>query len=265
MADMPAGRVAVITGGSAGIGKAAVEIFAREGARVVFAARGAQRGEDLAERLRAEGHQAIFVQADVSQSADVQRMVNKAVENFGRIDCAFNNAAALGTLRRSGSYSEAEFDSELALNLKSVWLCMKYEIEQMKKQEPPGGSIVNTSSTNGLGGAPGASLYSMAKAGIIALTKSAAQEYASDGIRLNALVAGGFDTDMLHSAVEQIVGNDPAKIEAAFNAHIARVPLGRIGNPIEAAQAALWLSSSAASYITGASIIVDGGLTSWAR
>ncbi len=265
MAGSLAGQVVVITGGSAGIGRAAVELFTREGARVVFAARGAQRGKELAEGLRAEGREVVFVQADVSQSAGVQGMVKTAVETFGRIDCAFNNAAALGTLRRSADYSEAEFDDELTLNLKSVWLCMKYEIEQMRNQQPSGGAIVNTSSVNGLGGAAGASLYSMAKAGILGLTKSAAQEYAKDGIRVNALVAGGFDTEMLRNAVLQIVGNDPAKLEAASKAQAGRIPLGRIGDPLEAAQAALWLLSSTASYVTGSSIIVDGGLTSWAR
>ena len=265
MAGVLAGHVAVIAGGSAGIGKAAVELFAEEGAKVVFAARAAKRGEELGERLRAEGHQVRFVQADVSQSADVQRLMSAAVDVFGRIDCAFNNAAALGPLRASADYTEAEFDAEISANLKSVWLCVKYEIEQMKRQEPPGGAIVNTSSINGLGGARGAALYSMAKAGILALTKSAAQEYAADGIRLNALVAGGFDTDMLHDAVRKMVGDDPAKIEEGLKGFAAQVPLARIGDPREAAQAALWLCSSAASYVTGTSMIVDGGLTSWAR
>ena len=265
MAGLIAGQVAVITGGSAGIGRAAVELFAREGARVVLAARGAERGEDVAARLQAEGFHVLFVQADVSQPEDVQRLVRKTVESFGRLDCAFNNAAALATIRRSAEYSEAEFEAEVTSNLKSVWLCMKYEIEQMKEQVPSGGAIVNTSSVNGLGGARGASLYSMAKAGVLGLTKSAAQEYADDGIRLNALVAGAFDTDMLHNAIEQIVGGDPVKIGEAFKGYAARVPLGRVGHPLEAAQAALWLCSSAASYVTGQSMIVDGGLTSWAR
>jgi NAD(P)-dependent dehydrogenase (short-subunit alcohol dehydrogenase family) len=209
MAGLLAGQVALITGG-AGIGRAAVELFSREGARVVFAARAGKRGQDLAESLRAGGHEVLFIQADVSHSGDVQKIVARAVESFGRIDCAFNNAAALGQVQRLGDYTEAEFDAEVTSNLKSVWLCMKHEIEQMKKQQPPGGAIVNTSSVNGLGGARGASLYSMSKAGILGLTKSAAQEYANDGIRLNALVAGGFDTEMLHNAISQIVGNDPA-------------------------------------------------------
>jgi NAD(P)-dependent dehydrogenase (short-subunit alcohol dehydrogenase family) len=142
---------------------------------------------------------------------------------------------------------------------------MKYEIEQMRKQEPAGGAIVNTSSVNGLGGGRGASLYAMAKAGVLALTKSAAQEYAGDSIRVNALVAGGFDTEMLHNAVKQIVGENPARIAEGLKGYAARVPLARIGDPREAAQAALWLSSSAASYVTGESMIVDGGLTCWAR
>jgi NAD(P)-dependent dehydrogenase (short-subunit alcohol dehydrogenase family) len=265
MAGSLDGKVALVTGGSAGIGRAAVELFAEAGARVVFAARGAARGQEAAENLTAKGHGVLFVQADVSQSEDVQRLVSKAVESFGRIDCAFNNAAVLGSVRRMADYSEADFDAELTLNLKSVWLCMKYEIAQIQKQQPAGGAIVNTSSLNGLGGARGASLYSAAKAGILALTKSAAQEYAADGIRVNALVAGGFDTEMLLNAVKQFVGDDPAKISEGFKGFEARIPLGRIGNPVEAAQAALWLLSSAASYVTGESMIVDGGATCWAR
>ena len=265
MAGLLEGQVALITGGSAGIGRAAVKLFAEAGARVVFAARGAKRGEELAEEAKTNGHDVLFLQADVSQSDEVQRLVARTVESFGRIDCAFNNAAVLGTVRRLGDYSEAEFDAEIGLNLKSVWLCMKYEIAHMQKQQPAGGAIVNTSSVNGLGGARGAALYSAAKAGILALTKSAAQEYAKDGIRVNGLVAGGFDTEMLHQAVRQIMGNDPAQIAEGFKGYAARVPLGRIGEPREAAQAALWLCSGAASYITGQSMIVDGGLTCWAR
>lgn len=258
-------KVTLVTGGSAGIGRAAVELFAEAGARVVFAARGAERGHAVAEDLRGRGYEVLFVQADVSRSENVQGLVSTTVEKFGRIDCAFNNAAALGTLRRLGDYSEGDFDAEIGLNLKSIWLCMKYEIAQMQAQEPAGGAIVNTSSVNGLGGARGASLYSAAKAGILALTKSAAQEYANESIRVNGLVAGGFDTDMLHQAVKQIMGDDPEKIAQGFKGFTTRIPLGRIGRPREAAQAALWLLSDGASYVTGESMIVDGGSTCWAR
>ncbi len=258
-------QVALITGGSAGIGRAAVELFAKAGARVVLAARGAKRGQDVADALTADGHEVIFVRADVSDSEDVQRLVAKTVETFGRIDCALNNAASLGSIRKLGDFSQTDFDTEVASNLRSVWLCVKYEIEQMQRQQPSGGAIVNTSSVNGLGGARGGSLYSMSKAGVLGLTKSAAQEYAADHIRINALVAGAFNTDMLRNAVIQSVGDDEARVSEAFRQYTDRIPLGRVGNPREAAEAALWLCSSNSSYITGHSLIVDGGLTSWAR
>jgi len=265
LAGLLEGQVALITGGSAGIGRAAVELFAREGAHVVFAARGAQRGQEVTDTLKAGGHEVAFLQADVSRSEEVQRLVSKTVESFGRIDCALNNAAAVNSIRRLADFDETEFDAEATSNLKSIWLCMKHEIEQMKKQQPPGGAVVNVSSINGLGGARGGSLYSMSKAGIIALTKSAAQEYAADHIRVNALVPGAFDTEMLRTAVTLSVGDDQTKIEEAFKRYTDQIPLRRIGNPVEAAQAALWLCSNASSYVTGHSLIVDGGLTSWAR
>ena len=259
------GKVVLITGGSAGIGKAAAILFAHAGATVVIAARGLDRGHQVEQEIKAGGSKALFVPADVSNPESVQQLMARTLESFGRLDCAFNNAAAPGKIGRTGDFSEADFDAEVASNLKSLWLCMKYEIEQMRKQQPPGGAIVNTSSVNGLGGARLAALYSMSKAGVLALTKSAAQEYASDGIRVNALVAGGFDTEMLRSAVSQMVSCDPVKVEETLKGYAARVPVGRIGRPEEAAQAALWLCSDAASYITGQSMIVDGGLTAWAR
>lgn len=259
------GKVVLITGGSAGIGKAAAKLFAEAGARVAFAARGAERGQRVEQELRQAGLDVRFVQADVSQSEQIQSLIAQTVQEFGRLDCAFNNAAVLGKNTRTADFSDADFDAEVASNLKSVWLCMKYELQQMQSQEPRGGVIVNTSSVNGLGGARGGALYSMSKAGILGLTKSAAQEYAADGIRVNALVAGGFDTEMLHNSVSQAVGGDAAKIEAVLKSFVGMVPAGRIGRPDEAAQAALWLCSDAASYVTGLSMIVDGGVTAWAR
>ncbi len=259
------GKVVLITGGSAGIGKAAARLFAEAGARVALAARGAERGLRVEQELRQAGLDARFLQADVSQTEQVQSLVARTVERFGRLDCAFNNAAVLNKIARTADFSAADFDAEVTSNLRSVWLCMKYELQQMQSQEPRGGVIVNTSSVNGLGGAKGGALYSMCKAGILGLTKSAAQEYAVDGIRVNALVAGGFDTEMLRNAISQAVGGDAAKVEAALKAFAGMVPAGRIGIPEEAAQAALWLCSDAASYVTGMSMIVDGGLTAWAR
>src|SRR5947208_4278412 len=167
-------KVVLITGGSAGIGRAAVQVFVREGAKVVFATRNAERGEAVQKEIEAAGGTVLFVSADVSQAGQVRDLVRATVEKFGRLDCAFNNAASIsGILRNLADFSETEFDDEISLNLKSIWLCMKYEIEQMTKQ-PGGGTIVNTSSVNGLGGARTGGLYSAAKAGILALTKAAA-------------------------------------------------------------------------------------------
>jgi NAD(P)-dependent dehydrogenase (short-subunit alcohol dehydrogenase family) len=265
MAGVLDGKVALITGGSAGIGKAAARLFAEAGASVVLTARGAERGRRVEQELRQTGLDVLFLKADVSQSEEVQSLIAQIVAKFGRLDCAFNNAAVLSKIARTADFSEAEFDAEVISNLKSVWLCMRFEIEQMQSQGPKGGVVVNTSSVNGLGGAKGAALYSMSKAGILGLTKSAAQEYAPDGIRVNALVAGGFDTEMLQSALSKAVGGDASKIEAGLKSIAGMVPAGRIGRPEEAAQAALWLCSDAASYVTGLSMIVDGGLTAWAR
>ena len=259
------GKVVLIAGGSAGIGRATAELFAKAGANVVIAARGVERGRAAEKLIKGRGGNAVFVQTDVTKAAKVKDLVERTAATFGRLDYAVNNAAVSGRMARTAEFSEEDFDAEVDANLKSVWLCMKYELEQMEKQKPRGGAIVNTSSVNGLGGAPMVALYAMAKAGILALTKSAAQEYASSGVRVNALVAGAFDTDLLQSTVSRMMGDDPAKVRRAFDSMTARIPLGRVGAPVEAAEAAVWLCSDAASYVTGHSMIVDGGLTSWAR
>ncbi len=259
------GKIVLVAGGSVGIGLAAAELFAQAGANVVIAARGVERGQEAEREIRRRGGNAVYMQADVSKATEVKELVDRIVETFGRLDHALNNAAVSGKLARTAEFSEEDFDAEVKANLKSVWLCMKYELEQMQKQSPQGGAIVNTSSVNGLGGAPMAALYAMSKAGILTLTKSAAQEYAAAGVRINALVAGAFDTDLLRSAVTQMLDGDSVRIAQTFESFKARIPAGRIGNPVEAAEAAVWLCSDAASYVTGHSMIVDGGLTSWAR
>jgi NAD(P)-dependent dehydrogenase (short-subunit alcohol dehydrogenase family) len=260
------GKVVLVTGGSSGIGAAAARAFARAGALVVLAARGTERGEAVARELRAEGAEARFVPADVAHPADVERMVTETVAAYGRLDAAFNNAATTdGVFRNIADFSPEEFDRAIAANLRGVWLCMKHEIRQMLAQSPAGGAIVNTSSVNGLGGAPGGGLYSAAKAGVLALTKSAAQEYAPQGIRVNALVAGGFLTPMLEGVFAHYGGGAPEGAAAVRASYEGLVPMGRIGHPDEAAAAAVWLCSDASSYVTGHSLIVDGGMTAATR
>jgi NAD(P)-dependent dehydrogenase (short-subunit alcohol dehydrogenase family) len=256
------GKVALVTGGSSGIGLATAHAFVREGAAVVIASRNGDRGEEALRELTAAGGQAAFIRTDVSKADEVEALVRGTVEQFGRIDCAFNNAATVetGSLKRIADFSAEEFDRQLALNLKGVWLCMKYELEQMLRQES-GGAIVNTSSVNGLGGVPLGGLYAAAKAGVLGLSKSAALDYAASGIRVNALVPGGFRTSMLEGVFSEMSGGDPAAAGEIAAQVAAMVPLGRIGQPAEAAEAVLWLCSDAASYVTGHSMIVDGGVT----
>jgi NAD(P)-dependent dehydrogenase (short-subunit alcohol dehydrogenase family) len=252
------GKVVVVTGGSSGIGRATALALAREGARVVIAARGVERGQAVLEELRGVGAEAEFVAADVSRTADVDRLFATTIERFGRLDGAVNNAAdPAGSLGPLADLTEAQFSDGIARDLQSVWLCMRAEIRRLREQKS-GGSIVNTSSVNGLGGVPNAGVYAAAKAGVLALTKSAALEHAADGIRINALVAGTFMTPMLQGVFERLSPDDPAAARAQAE---AMVPMHRIGNPDEAAQAILWLLSDASSFVTGHSLIADGGLT----
>jgi len=259
-------QVVLVTGGSSGIGRAAAEAFAGTGAKVVLAARGTERGEAVAQSLRKTGADAHFVQADVSRATEVSRLLARVIAIHGRLDAAFNNAATTdGVFASTAEFSEEQFDRCVSANLKSVWLCMREEINQMLAQTPAGGVIVNTSSVNGLGGASGGALYSAAKAGVIALTKSAAQEYATQGIRVNALVAGAFRTPMLTGVFEHYGGGNAEAAAAVETQYTQSVPLRRIGNAAEAAAAVVWLCSDAASYVTGHSLIVDGGMTATVR
>ena len=254
------GKVVLIAGGSSGIGAAAAKRFAGAGAKVVLAARGAERGEALAAAIRDSGADARYVRADLSRDADVAALVAETVRLHGRLDAAFNNAATTdGASALTAEFTEEQYDRAMAMNLKSVWLCMKYEILQMLEQSPAGGAIVNTSSLNGLGGAPGAALYSAAKAGVLGLTKSAAREYGTRGIRVNALVAGAFRTPMLEGVFARAGGGTEEGARAIEARYKQLSPLARIGAPEEAAEAALWLCSDESSFVTGHSMIVDGG------
>jgi NAD(P)-dependent dehydrogenase (short-subunit alcohol dehydrogenase family) len=229
-------------------------------------ARCASSRNQVMREIQAAGGTAAFVPTDVSRDEQVRVLIEKTVAAYGRLDCAFNNAASVEEpFAMTADFSEDQFDRSIALNLKSVWLCMRWEIRQMLAQEPPGGVIVNTSSVNGLGGVPQASFYAAAKAGVLGLTKSAALEYARTGIRVNALVAGGFATPMLEGVLERVSGGNADARHAIVKAYEDRIALGRIGRPEEAAEAVLWLCSGAASYVTGHSMIVDGGWTAATR
>src|ERR1700682_2251561 len=237
----PNSKVALITGGSSGIGRATALLLPTNGVQVSIGARGAERGNSVVREIEAAGGTAIFVPADMSKPDDIRRLITRTVETFGRLDYAFNKPASeAGILQYTHELSEDDFDLSVAVNLKGVWLCMKHEIEQMLKQEPRGGSIVNTSSVNGLGGARQASVYSATKAGVLGLTKSAALEYAQHGIRVNALVAGGFKTPMLEGIMDRVSAGNPEARSAIEEKYKEIVALGRIGEPREAAEAAMW-------------------------
>jgi NAD(P)-dependent dehydrogenase (short-subunit alcohol dehydrogenase family) len=261
------GKVALVTGGTSGIGRAAALAFAHEGAAVAILGRDAARGAAVVREIEdAAGREAAFVAADVAIAGEVEAAVARVVERFGRLDYALNNAAgADGAFSLTADFSEEEFDRAVAVNLKGVWLGMKYELRQMLRQDPPGGAIVNTSSVNGLGGAAQGAVYAATKAGVLALTKSAAWEYAAKGIRVNALVPGAFRTPMLEGVFHRAGGGTAEGDAAVEAAYVGMIPLGRIGRPEEAAAAAVWLCSDAASFVTGHSMIVDGGQTAWAR
>ena len=245
------GKVALITGGSSGIGRAAAMAFARAGARVVLGNRRVAEGEQTVRLVKDEGGEATLVKTDVTKACEVEALVSAAVQAYGRLDCAFNNAGTTGVMARTAECAEENWDYVIDLNLKGVWLCMKYEIPQMLKQG--GGAIVNVASAGGLVGTPGIPIYTASKHGVVGLTKSAALEFIQAGIRINAVCPGTIRTPM----VDQAVRADPAVEAFMLSLH----PIGRLGTPDEVAGAVLWLCSDAASFVTGTMLSVDGGAT----
>ena len=247
-----AGKSALITGAASGIGRAAAIVFAREGARVMVADMADEGGAQTVSRIRDVGGEAQFVRCDVSNASDVESLVAAAVKAFGRLDCAFNNAGIAGPQRKTADYDEAEFDKIIAVDLKGVWLCMRAEIRQFIAQKSPG-SIVNTASAAGLVASHSMPAYTAAKHGVVGLTKCAALEYARSGIRINDVCPGVVDTPLL----EGMVAGRP-KLAARLD---EVEPIGRKARPQEIAEAVVWLCSDAASFVTGCSMAVDGGLT----
>jgi NAD(P)-dependent dehydrogenase (short-subunit alcohol dehydrogenase family) len=249
MADRMKDKVALVTGASSGIGRATALTFAREGAKVVVADMNVIGGQETVQLVKAAGGDAFFVETDVSQAASVEAMVSKTVETYGRLDYAHNNAGVEGVLSRTAEHTEEDWDPVIRINLKGVWLCMKYEIPQMLQQGA--GAIVNTASGAGLIGVKRMSAYVASKHGVVGLTKTAALEYAKAGIRVNAVCPGVIQTPM----VARVSGNRPDVLDKM----IAAEPIGRSGQPEEIAEAVVWLCSDAASFVTGHAMAVDGG------
>ena len=251
MEERFAGKVALVTGASSGIGRATALAFAREGARVVVANRSIERGEEVVRAIAEEGGEAVFVQTDVTQKEQVEAMVGAAVKRYGRLDCAFNNAG--GGVRRGTvvECSEEDWDYTMDSYLKSVWLCMKYELLQMLDQGS--GAIVNNSSVDGLRGFPESASYAAAKHGVVGLTRTAALQHARQGVRINAVCPGWIRTP----PVENYVRRTPSAQQEILD----QEPIGRLGNPEEVAEAVLWLCSKASSFVLGLPMAVDGGYT----
>ncbi|MEO4049248.1 SDR family oxidoreductase [Pseudomonas sp. CAU 1711] len=245
------GKVALVTGGAAGIGRSTALAFAAEGLQVVVSDLDAAGGEGTVQAIREAGGEAIFVRCDVTRDAEVQALMEQVVATYGRLDYAFNNAGIEIEKGRLAEGSEAEFDAIMGVNVKGVWLCMKYQLPLLLAQG--GGAIVNTASVAGLGAAPKMSIYAASKHAVIGLTKSAAIEYAKKKIRVNAVCPAVIDTDMWRRAAEA----DPKKAEFVAGMH----PVGRIGKPEEIAAAVLYLCSDAAGFTTGHALAVDGGST----
>jgi NAD(P)-dependent dehydrogenase (short-subunit alcohol dehydrogenase family) len=250
-------KVAIVTGGGNGIGRATALGFGKHGARVVIVDRDAAGGEATAGIVRQQGGQALFVQADVTNAQSVQAYVDKAVKTWGRIDCFHNNAGIEGAVAPTADYDEAVFDSVMAVNVRGVFLGMKYVLKQMLAQKT--GAIVNTASTAALLGSPGMPAYVASKHAVLGLTKTASGEVARHGIRVNAVCPGPIDTRMIHDLEAQLNPDDPKSIEARYQASI---PIGRYGTPDEVANTVLFLCSDLASNITGSHFVVDGGRSS---
>jgi len=253
------GKVSLVTGAASGIGRVTAQMFAREGSMVIVTTdSNIQGGEETVKLIKAAGGEATFVKCDVSKAADVENMVNKAVEIYGRLDYAFNNAGIGPDGKRVPlvnivDMSEELWDRTLDINLKGVFLCLKYEIRQMLKQKY--GAIVNTSSVGAFKAVPGFSAYGASKSGLAGLTRVAAIECAGKGVRVNTICPGPTERTLLNEYLTSSHPEEKAKLAQV-------VPLGRVAQPEEMAEAVMWLCSDAASFVTGQSIPIDGGMTS---
>lgn len=245
------GKVALITGAGSGMGLASAELFLEAGASVVLSGSHYKKVKEQADRLSSRG-KTLALQCDVAHEEEVKALVENTVKEFGRIDAAYNNAGWQPPFAPIAEASTEDFDRVHAINLRGVWLCMKYQVQQMLKQGG-GGTIVNCASIGAIDGVAGRTSYCSTKHGVLGMTKSAALEYASQGIRINAVCPGVIDTPMVSSMLTSDAD--------VLNTLIAQVPIRRLGRAEEIAQAVLWLSSDASSFVVGHSLVVDGGIT----
>jgi NAD(P)-dependent dehydrogenase (short-subunit alcohol dehydrogenase family) len=245
-------KVAIVTGGSSGIGRATAVALAKQGVKITVAARRAKEGEETVRLVKEAGSDGIFVKTDVANENDIRSLVEKSDKAYGRLDYAFNNAGIEEMMTPLTEQKSDIFDQIMNVNVKGVWLSMKYEIPEMIRTG--GGAIVNMSSVAGIMGFPQNPIYIASKHAVLGLTKSAALEYAKSGIRINAVAPGGVETDM----AKRVVGDDHKLLETLTSMH----PIGRIGDPEEIANAVVWLLSDKASFVLGHTLLVDGGIVS---
>jgi NAD(P)-dependent dehydrogenase (short-subunit alcohol dehydrogenase family) len=245
------GKVALVTGGNAGIGRAAAIEFAKQGAKVVVSGRREKEGHEVVAEIKALGGEAIFVKTDVSKASDVKAMIDQTLATFGRLDFAFNNAGVEQLLTPLPDQSEESYDQIMDINVKGVWLSLKYEIPAMLKTG--GGAIVNNSSVAGLVGYAGVPIYVASKHAVNGITKSVALEYAQQNVRVNAVAPGAIETRMYRDFV--------ARSPEVKQMMEAATPIGRVGQPEEIASIVIWLCSAGAAFTTGQIFAVDGGYT----
>ncbi|MGZ3774090.1 MAG: SDR family oxidoreductase [Pseudobdellovibrionaceae bacterium] len=247
------GKVALVTGGASGIGRATALAFGESNAWVGVADINEDRGLQTVFLIQQAGGEALFFKCDFSDPSSVQRMFKQIIQHMGKIDCAFNNAGIEGEQANTAKYSEDVWQKVIDVNLRGVWLCMKNEISSMLKSG--GGTIVNCASVAGLVGFQNSSAYVASKHGVLGLTKTAALEFAKNNIRVNSVCPGVIETAM----ITRIMQED----SAALRKMVESEPIGRLGQPEEIAQAVLWLCSEQSSFVTGHSMVVDGGFTSY--